>query len=82
MLSPHLSLIRFPVLGVLLFVLAVYGCDGKNADDTPINLWFWISGADTSEQSGTYGTQGTGASGNVPGARMESVSWIDNSGNL
>jgi hypothetical protein len=33
-------------------------------------------------QSGTYGTQGTPAAGNVPTAREWAVGWTDTSGNL
>lgn len=44
--------------------------------------WTWVSGSDTKLQSGTYGTKGTPAAGNVPGARWAAVSWIDSSGNL
>jgi hypothetical protein len=29
-----------------------------------------------------YGTEGTGAAGNVPGARAGAASWIDGTGNL
>jgi hypothetical protein len=45
-------------------------------------LWAWISGAKTANGHGVYGTQGTAASSNVPGARTESVTWIDAAGNL
>jgi N-acetylneuraminic acid mutarotase/pimeloyl-ACP methyl ester carboxylesterase len=44
--------------------------------------WTWVSGSTTGNQSGTYGTEGVAAAGNVPGARDSSVSWIDKSGNL
>ncbi len=44
--------------------------------------WTWISGANTGNQPGVYGTQGTPATTNVPGAREDAVSWIDGSGNL
>ena len=44
--------------------------------------WTWVSGSNTVDQPGTYGTQGTAAPGNVPGARIEAVSWTDASGNL
>jgi hypothetical protein len=44
--------------------------------------WTWMSGANTTNQPGTYGTQGTAAVGNVPGAREEAVSWTDASGNF
>jgi hypothetical protein len=44
--------------------------------------WTWMSGAITSGQSGTYGTQGTRSPANVPGARRLAVSWTDASGTL
>jgi N-acetylneuraminic acid mutarotase len=45
-------------------------------------LWTWIGGNNTDNASGVYGTQGTAAAGNVPGARYAANSWIDTSGNL
>jgi hypothetical protein len=44
--------------------------------------WTWVSGSDTDWEIGTYGTKGTPAAGNVPGARNSSVSFIDISGRL
>jgi hypothetical protein len=44
--------------------------------------WTWISGGNGDNASGVYGTQGTAAAGNVPGARYSASSWIDSSGNL
>ncbi|MGH8319985.1 MAG: kelch repeat-containing protein [Steroidobacteraceae bacterium] len=44
--------------------------------------WTWISGADTVNAVGVYGTQGAASSTNVPGARDGAVSWRDSSGNL
>ena len=44
--------------------------------------WGWLAGSDTNNASGTYGTQGTGAAGNSPGARNFSVAWTGASGNL
>jgi N-acetylneuraminic acid mutarotase len=44
--------------------------------------WTWMGGANVVNQAGTYGTQGTPASGNVPGARIGAVSWTDASGNF
>lgn len=46
------------------------------------NKWTWISGSDTVGRSGIYGDKGTPSTGNIPGARQNSVSWIDGSGNL
>lgn len=44
--------------------------------------WTWVTGPDTTNQPGVYGTQGVPAPGNIPGARMESGAWIDQSGDL
>jgi len=44
--------------------------------------WTWVAGANTANQAGVYGTQGTPATTNVPGARYQAASWIDSNGNL
>ena len=44
--------------------------------------WTWISGSDSPFQQGVYGTKGVAASGNVPGARSDAVSWADSEGRL
>ena len=44
--------------------------------------WTWIAGANHIGASGVYGTRGTAAAGNSPGARQGSVSWLDRSGKL
>lgn len=46
------------------------------------DAWTWVSGADTVNATGTYGTQGTAAPGNVPGARFAHIAWIDSSGDF
>jgi hypothetical protein len=45
-------------------------------------LWTWIGGSNTPNAVGVYGTQGTAAAANVPGARMGSSVWLDGSGNV
>ncbi len=44
--------------------------------------WTWMNGSNMTNAQGIYGTLGTAASNNVPGARFGAVSWIDESGNL
>jgi len=44
--------------------------------------WTWMEGNSAPNTAGVYGTQGTPASGNVPGARYGAVSWTDSAGNL
>jgi N-acetylneuraminic acid mutarotase len=46
------------------------------------NEWAWKSGSTSQDTPGTYGTLGTPAAANTPGARQAPVSWVDKSGNL
>jgi len=46
------------------------------------NQWTWISGSNTFNQAGVYGTQGTPDANNIPSARQNGVTWVDNDGNL
>jgi N-acetylneuraminic acid mutarotase len=39
--------------------------------------WDWVGGSKSAGASGVYGTLGTAAAGNVPGARDGAVSWTD-----
>lgn len=64
---------------VLLLGLLLAGVTLVSAD---VNQWTWMSGANIRNQVGVYGTQGTPATGNVPGGRYGSVSWLSGSGNL
>jgi hypothetical protein len=44
--------------------------------------WTWMGGSDLARDQGTYGTQGTFAPANAPGARFGAAGWIDSSGNF
>jgi len=46
------------------------------------SAWTWVSGANTLHQTGVYGTKGTASQSNVPGARLDAVTWTDKNGNL
>ena len=48
------------------------------------NMWTWMGGssAPLGNQNGEYGTQGTPASGNIPGSRDSGVAWADTQGNF
>lgn len=50
--------------------------------DQASNRWTWVKGASTTGEEGIYGTQGTAADANTPGARYSSATWIDTAGNL
>ena len=71
------------------------GSQGTGTTYTPVNdlwkfstsgpssgQWTWVTGANTADAIGVYGTQGTAAATNTPGARVGSFTWVDSSGNL
>jgi len=82
---------RDPVSGTV-WLFGGFGCDstGPGCSNLLLNdlwkysggQWTWVSGANTGNQAGTYGTQGTAAAGNVPPGRQASVAWVDNIGNF
>lgn len=45
-------------------------------------LWTWVSGDNTANQRGVYGTRGVAAATNKPGARENAMGWTDTAGNL
>ena len=50
--------------------------------DPLADQWTWMNGDSTVNISGVYGSLGIPSAANNPGARQESVSWKDASGNL
>jgi N-acetylneuraminic acid mutarotase len=73
----------------------VFGGAGSNATDlerTSLNdlwvfrpsngQWAWMGGDSLTNAPGVYGSKGIAAAKNEPGARLASVSWSDNAGNL
>jgi hypothetical protein len=44
--------------------------------------WTWVGGPNTTQSPGVYGTQGTAAGTNIPGARAYEAYWMDADGNL
>jgi len=43
--------------------------------------WTWVGGSNVVNQPSTYGTEGTPAANNIPGARQYGATWTDSSGN-
>lgn len=74
--------------------LWLFGGEGYDASNTfgflndlwefsPANKeWTWVSGSNTANAAGVYGTQGAASTANVPSARWGAASWTDSSGNL
>jgi N-acetylneuraminic acid mutarotase len=50
--------------------------------DATTKMWTWMSGADTPNALGVYGTQGVAAPTNMPGARWHAVGWTDSNGDF
>jgi N-acetylneuraminic acid mutarotase len=50
--------------------------------NTSTKQWTWGGGSNTANQPGVYGTMGSPAASNVPGARDSAVSWTDKNGNF
>jgi hypothetical protein len=50
--------------------------------NTTNGQWTWVSGSNTINQAGVYGTLGTAAAANVPGGRETAAAFLDNSGNF
>jgi len=44
--------------------------------------WTWVSGSDSGDGLGVYGTRGQADPSNVPGSRGESELWVDSQGEL
>ena len=78
------------ISGFLL--IALNACEGtsgrlgavanQNMEPAQFGKWTMISGDTRPDQPGVYGTRGTAASTNKPGARFGSISWKDDMGNL
>jgi gliding motility-associated-like protein len=50
--------------------------------DPSSGLWTWIGGNKTINTPGTYNNKGTASAKNLPGARMNAVTWTDSRGNF
>ncbi len=74
-----------------LWLFGGYGYDANGANGALNDLWrynvgtgqwTWISGSNSRNQPGTYGTKGVAAAANVPGGRQQSITWLDADGGL
>jgi hypothetical protein len=72
-----------------IWLFGGYGFDGSSNEGFLSDLWeytggnwVFVSGNQTTNVNGIYGTQGTAALTNLPGGRQEAVGWADASGNL
>ncbi len=72
-----------------LWLFGGAGLDGSGGNGRLNDLWrfdgtywTWVSGSNTIDGPAFYGTMGSPATSNVPGARTLSISWVDPDGNL
>jgi hypothetical protein len=72
---------NFWLFGGLITGTAVLSSDLWKYDPAS-KTWAWVSGPNTGNMKGTYGTLGLASPGNSPGARDLATSWIDAAGNL
>src|SRR3984885_760143 len=49
---------------------------------TATDVWTWVAGSDYVNAPGVYGTEGTAAANNTPGARRQPITWTDPAGNF
>jgi N-acetylneuraminic acid mutarotase len=77
--------------GGILWLFGGYGQAAVGGQDYLSDLWSyspgtgqwtWVGGANTLATPGVYGTKGTAAAANTPGARGGAVVWVDASGKL
>lgn len=50
--------------------------------DPLTNEWTWVSGSDSVDQAGVYGTKGSADPANTPGGKYRATSWVDLGGHL
>jgi len=63
------------------FSALLSACAANNgAPSASFGTWAWVSGGDTINRTGIYGTLGAAAPSNVPGGRHAAVSWRDAAG--
>ena len=67
------------MLQLIFFIFFIFNF--TNAQQT-LNSWTWISGSNSANQNGIYGTKGIASISNIPGARVNSISWIDSNNTL
>jgi N-acetylneuraminic acid mutarotase len=74
-----------------LFLFGGEGYDGGGTEgslndlwgyDPSMNMWTWLKGPDTKDQSGICDIYGAPGAANNPGARYGAISWSDGNGTL
>jgi hypothetical protein len=76
--------VKSSVFTLALFLLLPLTACGSTKPGTtlPHNQWTWVSGTDSLNQPGVYGTQGVPGTANMPGARLYPSFWTDPHGHF
>ena len=81
----HSSRCYVPILSAVL-LWSLMGCGSRSTSSSPNqsvhNEWAWVRGSQSTASVASYGSRGTAAASNTPGARVGPNSWTDTSGNL
>jgi N-acetylneuraminic acid mutarotase len=62
--------------------IVVSSGSGSSGGSSAIDEWAWEAGSNSPNAISVYGTVGTAAANNAPGARIGAASWTDSAGNL
>jgi N-acetylneuraminic acid mutarotase len=81
LIAKFLSSTRPPRITIAICVAFAFGT-WNLAAEAQTRQWAWMGGSNTSNQPGVYGTLGTPAAGNIPGARSNAGTWTDSSGSF
>jgi N-acetylneuraminic acid mutarotase len=85
---------RFSTVQIISGQVWLFGGLGSDMAGTQSNLndlweytlssgeWTWMGGSNLVNGAGVYGTKGTAAAANIPGARFSAATWTDTSGNF
>ncbi len=75
-----------------VWIFGGFGADDTGSTLGPLNdlwmfdpatgQWTWENGDDVVNQAGVYGTEGTAAAGNMPGARYAAMTWAGAAGEV
>ena len=70
----------FIAVGLLLLLSMVNECQGQQQLPVAVGNWTWVSGGNSTNQVGSYGSLNVAAAGNVPGSRFGHCMVMDSVG--
>lgn len=70
------------LIAIAVFLLSLPTTLLAQANSNENDVWIWMGGANSTNQSDNYGIQGVPSTSNLPGARQNASTWVDSSGNF